>query len=198
MSVKRKLSVSVLACAILAAIAGMAMTFSAFTATTKNDGNQFKSGSVVLTDNDVDTQLFSMADMQPGTTQSKCLKVTYSGSLDSLVKLYATTTSSTPAKNLAPYLDVTVTRGSFSGAEPAGMACDGFTPAAQGAQIYSGTLASFPSAYATGAADATTFHKDDTAVYQVTVSLQDNDAAQAKDATTNLTFEARDKGPAAS
>jgi hypothetical protein len=192
MSLKRKFSVSVLACALLAAIAGMALTFSAFTATTKNDNNSFKSGSVVLTDNASNSKLFDMAGMQPGSSLSKCLTVTYAGSLDSLVRLYATT-ASTANKNLAPYLDVNVTRGSFPGTAPADQACTGFT-ADPGAPLYAGTLAAFPADYALGVRDTTTFKKDDKAVYRVSVSLQDTDAAQDKDATANLTFEARDKG----
>jgi hypothetical protein len=190
MTLKRKAATSLVAVVLLAALAGMAMTFSAFTSTTGNAANQFASGSVVLTDNDSGSTLFSMAGMQPGSEQTKCLTVGYAGSLDALVRLYGTTTS-TAGRDLAPYLDVEITRGSFSGATPANQDCTGFTASST---LYSGTLAAYPADYATGVQDATTFRQNDSAVYQVRVALQDTDAAQDKDATTTLTFEARDKG----
>jgi hypothetical protein len=189
MSLKRKSAISVLAITMLAAIVGMSLTFSAFTSTTENNANTFKAGTVVLTDNDAGSTLFSMTQMQPGSAQAKCLTVAYTGSLDSLVRLYGTTTS-TPGKDLSPYLNVTIKRGSFSGATPADQDCTGFTAAST---LYDGTLAAYPATYAAGVQDSTTFATDDTAVYQVSVSLQDNDLAQDKDATTKLTFEARDK-----
>jgi hypothetical protein len=202
MSLKRKTAVSVLATALIAAITGMALTFSAFSSTTDNSNNEFRSGDVVLTDNDAQATLFSMSGMLPGSKQAKCLTVDYSGSLKSLVKLYATTASSTPAKDLAPYLDLKVTRGSFPGVAPADMACTGFTAdatdyAAKGAGVlYDDTLASYPADWAGALEDPATWVSGDKAVYQVSVSLKDTDSAQAKDATTKLVFEARDKGTA--
>jgi hypothetical protein len=201
MSVKRKTAVSVLAVAIVAVVAGAALTFSAFTSTTENPANKFQAGTVVLNSNGTGSALFSLLDMLPGSTETKCLTVTYTGTLDALVRLYATTTS-TPGKALSPYLDVKVTRGSFPGDPPAAMACDGFTAdptdypgAPTGAGVlFTDTLDKYPVAWPGGIPDPTTWTTDDVAAYQVRVELRDDDRAQGTDATTRLSFEARDKG----
>jgi hypothetical protein len=190
MSLKRKSAISVLAVAMLAAIAGMALTFSSFTSTTENNANKFVSGSVVLTDNDTGSKLFDMAGMQPGSVQEKCLTVAYDGTLDALVRIYATTTS-TAGKNLAPYLNTKIERGSFPGATPADQACTGFVASST---LRDTPLSTYPADYGLGIQDPTTFQTGNSAVYRVTIALQDLDAAQDKDATTTLTFEARDKG----
>jgi hypothetical protein len=202
MSVKRKTTISLLAVAAVAVVAGAALTFSAFTSTTENPGNEFTAGTVVLDSNGTGSALFSLLGMQPGSTDTKCLTVTYTGTLDALVRLYATTTSTTTAKDLSPYLDVSVTRGSFPGDPPPDMGCGDFAadptdfpgaPATAGA-LFQDTLDKYPVTWALGVQDPTTWKTSDKAVYQVRVALRDNDAAQARDATTRLSFEARDKG----
>jgi hypothetical protein len=195
MSLKRKLTGSVLLCALMAAIVGMAITFSAFTATTDNSGNDFAAGTVVLSDNDSGTKLISMAEMAPGTTQTKCLTVRYTGSLDAYVSMYGATTSTT-TDSLAPYLDVKVTRGKFAaGFTPTGFDCGTDADFVAGAVVYDGTLEGLPGNYADGLETPAkpTWVKDDSNVYKVTVTLQDDNLAQGLDATTKLTFEAHDK-----
>jgi hypothetical protein len=201
MSLKRKLSGSVLLCALMAAIVGMAFTFSAFTATTENGGNEFKAGTVVIGDNAAGETLISMAQMAPNsnTEGTKCITVNYTGSLKADVSLYGTT-SSTTADSLAKYLDVTVKRGHFAaGFTPAGK----FDCGAEGTDflpestVYAGTLKNLPATYATGLESGkAAWNKDDSNVYQVTVKLQDDNLAQGLDATTKLTFEAKDAAPA--
>jgi hypothetical protein len=203
MSIKRKTTISVLVCAAIAAIAGMALTFSAFTATTENGGNKFVAGDVVLSDNAAGAKMFDVSNIHPGGPgSSKCLTVSYTGSLDALVRLYATTTS-TAGMDLSPYLDVKVTRGHFTGATPDLQDCTGFSGetgdlAGKGpGVVYSGKLSAYPTTYAAGEQDPTVWVTDDTAVYRIDVSMDAgvDDAAQAKDATTKLTFEAHDKLP---
>jgi hypothetical protein len=203
MSIKRRTAISVLMCAAIAAIAGMALTFSAFTSTTENPGNKFVSGDVVLTSNAAGSKLFDVAGIQPGAdASSKCLTVEYTGSLPALVRLYAATTS-TPGKDLSPFLDIKVTRGAFSGATPADQACDGFVAdtddlAGKGpGVVFDGLLSAYPADYDAGAQDPTTWATADKAVYRIDASMKADvgDDAQAKDATTKLTFEARDKLP---
>ena len=87
----RKLVVSGVVCAAAAAV-GVPGTFSAFSGTTTDAGNTFAAGSVTLTDNDSSTAMFSMAGLKPGDSDTACIKVTSTGTLPSLVRMYGTTT----------------------------------------------------------------------------------------------------------
>jgi hypothetical protein len=201
MSLKRKVAGSVLLCALMAAIVGMAITFSSFTATTVNDGNHFKAGTVVIGDNAAGSTLISMDEMSPNSTATatRCLTVDYTGSLPADVSMYAAT-STTTAESLGKYLDVTIKRGTFAA---------GFTPASRfdcgvdgtdflpAKTVYTGLLQDLPATFAAGLEPgAAPWIKDDSNVYQVTVALHDTNAAQGLDATTKLTFEAQDAHPA--
>lgn len=118
---------------LLAVSAAGQTTVAAFRATATHAGNRIASGTVALADDDSGTAMFSPTDLQRGATGSKCIVVTYNGSLTASVKLYVTASSGA----LAPYLDLTVEQGSggtFSGG------CGGFTPAST---IYTGTLSAF-------------------------------------------------------
>jgi hypothetical protein len=61
----------------------------AFTATTRNSGNNWSTGSVTLTDDDAGSARFQVSDMLPGQSDEKCLKVTAKSSVDGVVKGYA-------------------------------------------------------------------------------------------------------------
>ena len=67
-------------------------TWSAFNAQTSNSNNQFNTGTVTITDNDAEAAMFSVTNMRPGTPVSRCIKVTYTGSMPTGVKLYGTST----------------------------------------------------------------------------------------------------------
>jgi predicted ribosomally synthesized peptide with SipW-like signal peptide len=181
---KRK-SLVVMAVALVAAIAGMAVTYSAFTSTTQNDGNTFEAGTVVLNATSPGSALMTMSEMAPGSTQTRCVNVSYTGSLDANVKLYGATTAGTNG-DLSEYLDVEVTRGTGSTTPD----CAGFAADADGA-LYTGTLKDYPAGFAAGVADPKVFHKDDAVVYQVKATLKDDNDAQGKGASTDLKFEAR-------
>jgi hypothetical protein len=76
--------------AVLAAVAALlavVSTFSAFSGTTANPGNSAVAGTVTLTDNDSGAAMFSLASLKPGDTDTRCLQVTYTGSLPALVRL---------------------------------------------------------------------------------------------------------------
>jgi hypothetical protein len=123
-------------------------SYSAFSATTSNPTSNWSTGTVQLTDDDSDVALFSASNLMPGDAGTRCITVTSTGSLPSAVRLYGT--AATTTNSLSSYLDLTIRQG--SGASNA--SCDGFTPASQGAQVFSGTLADFASqrtGYATGA-----------------------------------------------
>lgn len=120
--------------------AGGGVTMAAFVATTANTANQIESGTVQIADNDDGSTTMSFSNANPGATDSSCIKVTSDGSLASSVRLYGTTTGS----GLDPYLNLKVTRGSFTPTEPAFDSCTNF--AADGT-IYDGTLQAFADSY---------------------------------------------------
>lgn len=182
---------------LAAALAGT-QTWAAYNATTASTANSFASGSVTLTDNDSDTAMLTLAAAVPGNSDSGCITVSYTGSLASAVRLYGTTTGT----GLDAYLDLKVTRGSFSGAPPTFDSCTNFTAdatnylGAGNGVIYNGTLLAYPDDYATATIDPPTggpetWTTSETHAYKLQITLQDNVAAKGKSATQTFTWEAR-------
>ncbi len=177
--------------------AGGSVTFAAFDGQTSNASNSIQSGSVSITDNDNNVAMLGFSNAMPGQSDTSCITVTYNGSLNSNVKLYGTTTGT----GLDPYLNVTVTRGSFSSA-PGYDSCTNFvadatnyTGAGAGV-IYSGTLQNFADSYTAGLVDPTsgtpeTWTQGESHVYKFQISLAENVAAEGKNATQAFTWEAR-------
>jgi predicted ribosomally synthesized peptide with SipW-like signal peptide len=190
-----KVAVSLLVLGVLGvALAG---TWSAFSATTDNEGNTFSAGTVTLSDNDADSALFSLSNAAGGSSDTGCITVTYTGSLASTVRLYGTTGGT----GLDQYLDLEITRGSLP-STPDFDSCDGFTAdgtdyiGAGAGVIYNGTLQGYADDYDAGLVDPTSGTPESWAtleshVYQIQVTVQDNDLAQGKNATQTFTWEAR-------
>ena len=88
MSRGRKTLLSLLLVGALGAVAGIG-TFSAFSATTVNAGNTFDAGTVVIADNDANSAMYNITAAKPDDVVVRCIQVTYTGSLDSTVPLYA-------------------------------------------------------------------------------------------------------------
>ena len=173
-------------------------TWAAYVATTESTANSIASGTVTLSDNDSGGSLVSLSNALPGATDSGCIRVRYAGSLAASVRLYGTTTGT----GLDRYLDVIVTRGSYSPSTPSFDSCTNFQPdatdylGAGAGVIYSGTLESFPDNWNTGVVDPTSgspesWGTDEVHVYRVEVTLQNNIAAEALSATQTFTWEAR-------
>ncbi len=177
----------------VAAIAGLlalsavgTSTFAAFRATTPNAGNRITSGTVSLSDDDSGTAMFSPTGLQRGASGSKCIVVTYNGSLAASVKLYVTSSSGA----LAPYLDLKIeqgTGGSFSGG------CGAFTPATT---IYTGTLSAFATAATDHASGVGTFAptgSGQSRTYRITYTLNaaTPSSAQGTSASADFRWEAR-------
>ncbi len=184
---------------VVLALVGLG-TFASFSATSQNQGNRISSGTVVISDNDSGVALLSLSSVRPGASDSGCIKVTYTGSLASDVRLYGTTTGS----GLDQYVDLKVTRGSFSPSEPAYDSCANFQPDAtnyigQGAGVvHDGTLQGYPDSYAAGVVDppsggAESWTNGESHIYKFEVTLQNNVAAQGLGATQTLTWEARNQ-----
>ncbi len=116
-------------------------SYSAFTATTTNPTNNWSTGTVTLADDDSNTAMFTATLLKPGSTGSKCIVVTSTGSLAATVKLYGSGHSAT--NSLDTYTDLVVeqgTGGSFA-------SCTGFAVDAGAANTFTGTLAAFATTY---------------------------------------------------
>lgn len=194
----RRVLRSVLVVGLLASIIG-AGTFAAFSSTTANTGNQFKSGTVVITDNDAGSAMFDLDGMTPtAPVATRCIVATYSGSVPSSVRLHGATTGT----GLDEHLTVRITRGTI--ASPTFASCAGFTPDATNPRglgagvLYDGTLQAFPDGYADGVVDAATATPEswttgETHAYRFDVTLADTEAAQGKEANQVFTWEARNQ-----
>jgi len=128
----------------LAVSAGLVwhVSYAAFAVQTTNPDNSWATGSVVLVDDRNGAAMFAATNLQPGSTDTKCIVVTSSGSLPSAVKLYGTSPASS-SSDVASYLDLTVEEG-LGGTKDN---CTGFSPGGGAGQTYTGTLATFVSTY---------------------------------------------------
>jgi predicted ribosomally synthesized peptide with SipW-like signal peptide len=194
-SKRQKVLASAVVLGLLGLLGGMG-TLSAFSATTSNSGNSFASGTVAIGDNDANGAIFNLSGMKPGSTDSGCIEVTYTGSLASTVRLYGTTGGT----GLDPYLDLVVTRGTISSG--AFDSCTNFTAdatnytGAGNGIIYNGTLDGFADSYAAGLVEPTagspeSWTNGEVHAYKFQVTLADNNAAQNLTATQTFTWEAR-------
>lgn len=196
MKIGTKVLMSVLCVGALGGLATMGV-FGAFTSTTTNAGNQITAGTVALADNDAGAALYSVSAATPGDSVSKCIKVTYTGSVNADVHIY----TGSSIGSLGQYVDLTITPGTQS--SPSFPNCTGFV-ADSGGAIYNGTLANFGStknSYANGIVDnpgtsATKWVANDSVVYQITATLQGSAPDLAQGLTTGahtFTWEARNQ-----
>jgi hypothetical protein len=172
MSRGRKTLLSLLLVGTVGTVAGIG-TFSAFSATTDNTGNFFNAGTVAISDNDAGSAMYQIAAATPLVPVVKCIQVTYTGSLDSTVSLYASAVGA-----IGQYVDLTIDKGTGMGVFPD---CTGFTSQAN---VFTGTLGSFATGhtnFATGSVAApgaqAVWHQNDVLVYRFTLTLQNNAAA---------------------
>lgn len=181
----RKLLLSTLVVGATTAVAGVGV-FAAFTAQTTNTGNSIDSGTVTINSNDTGLTLYTLANQGPGATNQRCIRVTYTGSLPSTVKLYRSAVTNGSAFNL------TIERGSgLSGGFPA---CTGFTSAGT---VYTGTLGGLGADY-TGGVDArgAAWNQSDVVDYRFTITVVDDPTPNAhasvvSSGTHSFTWEAR-------
>lgn len=178
--------------AIVAVLAGVlgsgAMVWTAsnaaFSGTTTNPSNSWSAGTVSLTDDDSGTAMFTATGLTPASAAlTKCIVVTYGGSVAAPVKLYAAAPGGT---GLGTYLNLDIeigTVGTFAN-------CGAFV----GASIYSGTVALFSAKtdYTTGVATTwTPTAAAQTRVFKFTVSVIDNNAGNGLTCTMPFTWEAQ-------
>ncbi len=107
-------------------------SYAAFSSSTDNGVNNWRTGAVSLTDDDQGVAMFDVDDLVPGSDGSNCITVTANTTNDSTVKLYAA--DATDADSLAEHVGLTVERGSLGTAGD----CSTFTT---GTTVHDGTLA---------------------------------------------------------
>ena len=172
---------------ILVALLVVTSSRAAFVAQNDNSTNQVTSAAVALTDNDNGTAMFNgVTGLMPGTTEERCIDVTYTGTIDpTAVMLFA---SGTPTGDLAPYLDVTIQVGTDT--TPAFRDCTGFVSAGT---LYTGTLANFASTRTSYANGLSTWNPagNETRTFRFAISVQDNNAAAGLTSTFGFTWETR-------
>ena len=157
----------------------------AFSDSTSNSANSFSTGNVDLVDDDSGSAMFSVTDMAPGQSVTKCIVVTYQGSIadPNAVKLYSG--GLTDSGTLADHLNLTVEEG--SGGTFAD--CTGFVPSGT---IESGTLAQFATDHTNYGNGAGSWNPATTPVsrtYRFTVALSATAPnAQQGQSVTNLVF----------
>ena len=191
--------VSLIAIPAAVAVSGLVVaqaSYSAYSATTVNPTNNWATGTVALADDDANTAAFTAANLKPGSTGSRCIVVSSTGTLPAAVKLYGTAAASTKA--LADNITLTVTQG--TGGSAAG-GCTGFTALTSGANAYTGTLADF-GATATGygsgvgswaTAGVATGAAAETRTYQLTYTVKTDapNTTQGGTAAIGFTWEAQ-------
>lgn len=195
MKTTTKVLLTALCVGALGSLAAMGV-FGAFSATTSNAGNTITAGTVAIADNDAGAAMYSLTSAKPGESVSKCIKVTYTGSLDADVRIYTTSTIG----SLGQYVDLTITPGTQT--TPSFPSCTGFT-ADSGGALFTGTLQSFgttKNSYANGVVDypgsSTKWATNESVVYQVTATLQSSAPDAAQGLTTGahaFTWEARNQ-----
>jgi hypothetical protein len=158
-----------------------------FTGTTDNPNNAWTMGTVSLTDDDSAAAMFTTAgdgNLTGGQTLTRCIKVTYGGSLTAAtaVKLYDTVSGAG-----AQYLNLTVDQGSGTTFP----SCTGFSVSTAG--IYSGTLQAFgaDSNFTTGVGSWAPGATGASMVYRFTITVQSTIAAQGTSAAASFTWEAQ-------
>jgi predicted ribosomally synthesized peptide with SipW-like signal peptide len=179
---------------VMGVVGGLAAlgVFAAFSSQTDNPGNNVTAGTVTLADNDSGTALYDIANAKPGSTQTSCIRVNYTGSLDADVKLFTPSTIGA----LGPHVTLKIESGTQ--AAPVFPTCVGFSAETT---LFDAALSTFPTTYAGGVSDnpgivASKWVNNDAVVYRVTATLAANAPDTAQGNTTGshiLRWEARNQ-----
>ena len=131
--------------------------------------------TVALSDDDAGTAFFAASDLRPGITATRCIVVTSTSTAPTVVKVYA---SSRTSSTLSTALRITVDGGTGG--------CTAFLSA--GSPI-TATLSAFPTTYAAGVSSWTTTGTiGETRTYQVTYSLPATATTRAQGGSASLGF----------
>jgi hypothetical protein len=193
MTITRKLLTTLVVVGAVGAAAGFG-AYSAFTATTTNTGNSIAAGTVKVDQHAGATTLYTSSGLKPADTVTKCVRVTYSGSLAASLKIYVSSgiTNGT-------LFNLKIDRGSGMTTLDNTMSCAGFTADVTNPTAYDGDLGSFGTTYALGSdgKDAgAAWAQDDAKDYRLTLTVNDDTTANAHTTASSsgshtFTFEAR-------
>lgn len=154
----------------VAAYLTVQLSIAAFTDTATNPDNAFTAGDVRISESHAGVAMFDIDGIVPGWSEARTVTVTNDSTVDTQVGLYVSGLTDT---GLAPFLQVTVTRG--------------------GSALYSGALTGLPQSFEDATASSET--PGAATVYEFTVSLPDGQTglndARGTDATAAFTWEAR-------
>ena len=119
----------------------------AFTASTRNAGNAWSTGNVVLTDDDLGSAAFTVENIVPGQTGQRCIVVTSQSNVPGEVRAYTQNLITARGMEDRIFFDLEQgTGGSFND-------CTGFIPTANNVpELPLSTLASVNRDFATGGA----------------------------------------------
>jgi predicted ribosomally synthesized peptide with SipW-like signal peptide len=189
MNKTRKILRSLVVLGVVGAVA-TGGAFSAFSSQTDNPNNQITAGTVDIEDNDAGGALYSIAAAKPNDPKENCIEVKYTGSLPADVHLYRVPGA---LGTLAPYANVKIEYGTQ--ASPSFPSCTGFNSAGT---LYDGDLPGVATTYGGGYVASPGVDNDwdanETLVYRVTVSIDDD--ANAEGLTTgthSLRWEAQNQ-----
>ncbi|CAN5224857.1 hypothetical protein BH09ACT6_BH09ACT6_16040 [soil metagenome] len=162
----------------------------AFTASTRNTGNNWETGSVVLSDDDGGAAAFRVSGVLPGQTGEKCIVVTSDSTVAGEVRLYVDTLGAQGLENNITVSLQEGTGGSFS--DCTGFAADTTLPAQSLAAI-----AASHNNYATGGLPwATTGTAGEHKTYKATwtfdvtgLTQPEIDALQGKSVSADVAWE---------
>ncbi|MCS6583134.1 hypothetical protein [Curtobacterium citreum] len=174
----------------LAAVASGALiataSYAAFSSSTDNGVNNWRTGAVALTDDDQDIAMFDEDDLVPGSSGSKCITVTAETTNPSTVKVY--TDQQADDDELAQYVGMKVERGTLGTAGD----CSTFTT---GTTIHEGTLADLMAAdsFGTGLDAWAPTTGTDSTTYRFSYDLSQAapNTVQSSEASTTFVWEAQ-------
>lgn len=116
----------------------MAASYSTFSSTTDSPANQWKSGTLALTDDDASSALFTADQTQ--LTGVKCIKVSSTGTYSGAVRLYSTAYSN--PGSLAEHINLKIDMGTAAGVGSFAD-CSTFT----GSNVFNDKLSAFATSF---------------------------------------------------
>ncbi|MCM3520464.1 CalY family protein [Curtobacterium sp. P97] len=154
-------------------------SYAAFSASTDNSGNNWRTGTVALDDDHQGTALFDVSDLVPGDTGEQCITVTATTTKPALVRFYGADVVNDGA---ADHLDLIVERGTATGAD-----CQGFN-AQDG--VFADTLSALEAStsFADGYGSWTPTTGTEATVYRITYTLGEDTPNSAQDTSASATF----------
>lgn len=161
-------------------------SYAAFSDTTDNAGNAWRTGGVSLTDDLQGEALFDAGDLVPGSTGMNCITVTATTTNPTTVQLYTADQSDDDA--LAQYVGMTIERGSLATAGD----CATFTAEST---VHDGSLGDLltKTSFGTGVGDWAPSVGESATTYRFSYDLADDapNTTQNSEAGTTFVWEAQ-------